>query len=369
MEFIVDQDKLAKSIAVVSRLASSKGISQVTRSSLKFKLNQNQLSILATDIEMTIETTLEVKSKDTGVFVISVKPLADIVRLLAEGTITFEYKHSTVSLKAGSSEIELPTFSPDSFQAKIWPSEKGVEIPVKEFKDAITKVVKIASTDEIRPVLTGVLFEETAKGIRLVATDSYRLAICDLDGLKVFNSNKNVLIPAKALSEVERAISQAGGSEKINVLLTDDCARFEVDNITIWTQLITEEFPDYNKLIPTSSEFKILVSKERIINSLNMMRALLSDKVSSVRFKPTEDTLEISVNVPDSAQGRDIIQIESKGTPVEVAFNPSYLIEGISFCPSENIVIDISDVSQPALVRADNDLNYQYLLMPIKTVS
>jgi DNA polymerase-3 subunit beta len=366
MKFTIERQEFAKVLSVVSRITGSRSYGATNAGIIKLKAQNSSVVITASDIDMTIEATVPAMIEKNGISLVPGKALSDIVRVFPEEKINLVSDDDNLQLVGQRSIYDFQTYSGDDMPIRIWPSEKGVQIEVGLLRESIKQVIRAASNDEIRPVLTGVFFEELDNNLRLVATDSYRLALKDIVSVAPFEIGTKALVPARALNELDRVVSNSDESDSVWVYLSDDSARFEINNLVIWTQLINEAFPDYRSLIPTESELKLEVSKEAFLNALKRLRILVRESVSSVRLEPQSSILELSIISPDVGKAKESLDALVEGEEFPVAFNPTYLIEGIEAINEESVIIEIIKSKKPTLIYGKDNTTFKYLVMPVK---
>ncbi|NNE73383.1 MAG: DNA polymerase III subunit beta, partial [Acidimicrobiales bacterium] len=202
MKFRCEREALEKALAIAGRAVSSRGGSLPVLSGVHLELNGNQLQLTGSDLDLTISVTMDVAGDTDGVAVLPAKLAADIVRAVADGKIELGVSDDEAHISAGRSEFSLRVIPADEFPQIAGPSAEAVELDAGVFKDALRQVIPAASSDDSRPILTGVLMAAEEGGLRLVATDSYRLSVRDLPGSTVLGSEQSVLVPSRSLNEL-----------------------------------------------------------------------------------------------------------------------------------------------------------------------
>ena len=251
---------------------------------------------------------------------------------------------------------------PEEFLRLPQPSGDAVTLAASDFADALRQVVPAASRDEARPILTGVLMAAEAGGLRLVATDSYRLAVRDLPGTSVLQEGQTVLVPSRALAELNRVVS---GAEQVTLRLASAEASFEVGESRLTTRLIEGDFPNYRQLIPQSYPNRLIVGKEPFLNAIRRVKLLAKD-ATPVRLTLRPDGLELVAVTQDVGQAREDLEAKYEGTEMVVAFNPEFLIDGVEAITGDEVQLETLDALKPATVRSTENPNFLYLLMPVR---
>jgi len=363
VKFKCERDVLAEALGAASR-ASTGRATNPTLSCLRLVLADEMLRITGTDGDLTIEASVLVAKPQEGVALIPAKLASDVVRSLSPGAVDVEIKDGQVRISAGKSQFSLPTGADGDFPKWAGTIGGGATIPSSELAVALKQVVKAASTDDARGVLTGVLLTGVDGKLRLVATDSYRLAIRDVKG-KVVDEGTRVVVPARALSELQRLLSF---NDTVSINITDNDVTFEVGPIRLVTRLIAGTFADYQKLIPTTSPNRLTVSRDELLEAVRRVKLVARDPVGTpLRMKMSSDGVSLRMMSQDSGEGKEQLDATLKGDEIEMAFNNELLAEGIEACASENVTIDSSDPGKLAVIRGEGDDTFIYLLMPLKS--
>ena len=242
------------------------------------------------------------------------------------------------------------------------PSAEAVMLPADAMADALRQVVRAASTDDARAVLTGVLLASDDDGLRMVATDSYRLAVRDLPDSGVLAAGQKVLIPGRALNELQRLL---GDVEQLQVRLGDREATFEAGGTRLSTRLIEGEFPNYRNLLPTSYPNLLTVGKAAMIEAIRRVKILAQDS-TPVRLALGGDTVRLTAITQDVGNAVEEIDASYDGTEMTVAFNPDYLAAGIDAIDADEVTLATMDPMKPAVLRGVGRDDYLYLLMPVR---
>jgi DNA polymerase-3 subunit beta len=259
----------------------------------------------------------------------------------------------------------LRTLSAAEFPRLPEVSEGGVRVEAAAFAEALRQVVPGASRDDARPILTGVLLTASAGGLRLVATDSYRLALRDLQGVSMLEEGQKVLVAAKGLGEVQRLLS--GETGEIDVVLGEREVVFRVGTTEVTTRLIEGEFPNYQQLIPSGYPNRLTVSRDALQAAVNRVRLVGQSKdTAPIRLGMTAEGLELSAIAQDVGEAHESVEAKYEGSDLTVAFNSQFLLDGIDAAASDEVVIESIDPLKPAVMKATDSADFLYLLMPVR---
>jgi DNA polymerase-3 subunit beta len=286
----------------------------------------------------------------------------DIVRSLPAGKVELDVTDQDVKISGGRSQFSVRPLSLDDYPRLASPASSAVTIDAAAFGEALRQVVRAASTDEARPIITGVLLTAENDGLRLVATDSYRLAVRDLPGVSVLGSDQKVLVPARALNELQRLL---GLGEELVLRLGERDATFEIGTTRLTTRLIEGEFPNYRQLIPASHPNVLTVEREPLLEAIRRVKILARD-ATPVRLRISADGLQLTAITQDVGNATEELDASASGSDLTVAFNPDYLAAGVEAVGSEQITLSTLDALKPAVVRGVGSDDYLYLLMPVR---
>jgi DNA polymerase-3 subunit beta len=339
---------------------------------LQLSLRGDQLEVVGSDPDLVIEARCQVSGDADGSVLVPSRLVSDIIRSFDSGVVNVAGGEEEVRFTSGQAEFTVRVALGADITRLGSPESEGIKLPASDFGEGLRQVVRAALSDDSRaPQLTGVLMEATEKGLRLTATDSYRLAFRDFEGLSVLEAGSHVLVPAKALGEVQRLVSglKDGDESELVFRHSDLDAVFDLGSVRITTRLLRGSFPDVQRLVPTSYEYELSVRREEFASALRRVRLLVRDSkdiTTPVRLSFREGGVELAVLTPESGRAVEGIKGEFKGADVMVAFNPTYLLEGVEAVRSETLLLKITDPGKPALVSGEGEDEFRYLLMPVK---
>lgn len=372
MKFRSERDVLVEALSIAGRAVGGRSSSSVVLSGLLLSCEGNRLSVVGTDLDLTIRVEQEVIGLEDGSCVVPARLLADIVRSLEAGAVTIETDDDKekVEISAARSRFGLRSFPVVEFPSLAPVEPPSARFPGPVLAEGLRQVVRAASSDEARPLLTGVLLASEDGGVRLVATDSYRLALRDLPGSGALPSEGDILVPARALAELQRLPQLTAGGEDggtgVGVTVGPHEVTFTVGPVRISTRLLEGNYPNYRQLVPESYPNRLHVGKESLLGALRRVRLLVRDNTTSVRLSMRSGGVDLSVVSQEVGEASETVDGDFTGDDLVIAFNPSYLIDGVDAVLEDEVLIETADPSKPATVRGtDHDL-YRYLLMPVR---
>jgi DNA polymerase-3 subunit beta len=284
-----------------------------------------------------------------------------------------------VEIGSGRGQFRVKTLATDDYPELPIDDREGLEegvaleISQAELAVGLSQVIRSASPDESRQILTGVLWEVSPGELTLAATDSYRLAVRRFTTTSAQTVEpRKVVVPARGLSELARALQ--GGAAEVRTLVRDNLIVFFVrtqpekgsgaEESVIGSRFIEGEFPNYKQLIPTGYENAVRVDREALLEVVRRV-GLLAQNNMPVKLQLGKE-LEVSAHTPDVGEGQEIVDADYNGEPLVIAFNPQFLSEGAAAVESERLVIELADGLKPAVLHGDGDESFTYLLMPVR---
>lgn len=376
MKFRCERDTLVEALTTAGRAVTTRGSTAAALSGIRIDVAGNRLTVVGTDLDLTVRVESEAIGLDDGTVVTPARLAADIVRSLEPGAVTFEGGDDEVEISAARSRFVVRTFAVEDFPVLPDPRPDQVTLPAAGLAEALRQVVRAASNDDARPLLTGVLVAAEGSGTRLVATDSYRLALRDLTGTGPLpEGTDQILIPARALTELQRLLPAGGAKDggakdeavtDVGFSVSDLDATFTVSGVRLMTRLLDGKFPDYRQLIPPSYPNQLRVGKESLLDALRRVRLLVRDNTTPVRLSMRAGGVELTVVSQEVGHASEDVDADYEGEELTVAFNPSYLIDGVEAVLGDEVVLETLDATKPATVRAPDHDDYRYLLMPVR---
>jgi DNA polymerase III subunit beta len=374
VKFRCERDVLVEAVGTAGRAVAGRGGALPVLSGVRLEVAGNELRLAGSDLDLTIQVTAPVTGERDGVTVVPARLAGEIVRALEPGAVQFEVEDEEARIASGRSQFTLRTLAAEDFPRLVDPAENAVTLDAAHLADALRQVVRAASSDDARPILTGVMMAaeesgpDSGGGLRLVATDSYRLAVRDLPGTTVLAEGQKVLVPSKALGELARvlsSVSPGGEGASVTLRLGERDATFEVGDVRLTTRLIEGEFPNYRQLIPASYPNRLTVGREPLLDALRRVK-LMAREATPVRLVLKPDGLELVAVTQDVGQAHEELDAKYEGTELTVAFNPEFLLDGIEATTGDEVLLETLDALKPATVRSTEGSEYLYLLMPVR---
>lgn len=331
---------------------------------VRLSVSGSALEVTGTDLDLTITVHTNVSAGSDGVVVAPGRLITDIVRALEPGAVSLEADDEELRIASGRSHFAVRTHPAGDFPRLPVPSGETVTLPVQGLAEALRQVTRAASGEDSRPILTGVLMSAEGDGLRLVATDSYRLAVRDLRGAGVLAEGQKVLVPSRALNELQRLLGSSEGEVALRLGAHD--VTFSIGAVTLTSRLIEGEFPNYRALIPSNYPNRLIVGREALLDAVRRVKLLARDATTPVRIALRPNGIELTVITTDWGTATEDIDAKYEGAEMTVAFNPNYLIDGVEAVTGDEVALDTLDALKPATLRPVEGDEYLYLLMPVR---
>jgi DNA polymerase-3 subunit beta len=376
MKFRCERDDILEAVQFASRAISNRATLPVL-SGLKIAAGEDQVSVASTDLELTMQTVFKAAVDEPGTAIVPGRLFGEMVRSLGAGQVSLARGEGELEIGSGRGQFRVKTLAADDYPAL--PTEDSddgtdavdIEVDGSELATALSQVVRGASTDESRQVLTGVLWEIESGSLTLAATDSYRLAVRNLRVNGGPAELRKVVLPARVLGEIGRYLQGGTGAVRASVrenlvvftLLAGTETNANGDAI-IGSRFIEGEFPNYRQLIPETYPNALTIEREALIDVVKRV-GLLAQNNMPVKLQLGAE-LEVSAHTPDVGEGQEVIDAEYKGESFVIAFNPQFLLEGAAAIQTERVVLEAGDGLKPAILRGEGDEGFTYLLMPVR---
>ena len=367
MKLTVSRETFVAKLGIAVRGASTRSPIQ-TLAGVLLKVDDGRAELEATDMELGVRVGLAIDEASPGQAVIPGRLLLDVVRSLPTDQLSLEYRSATqdVEVVAGPSKFHLRTLPPEDFpKLPEAPAEGTMTVPTGAFVDTIARVARAASRDETRPHLTGVLVTASGRDLRMVATDSYRLAVRETQLEEPLEASLEANVPARTLQELGRI---AGGttSETIGVAALENQVVFTVDDVVLSSRLVEGRFPNYQQLLPEAYEHELRVSRDELVEVVRRV-GLLAQKNAPLRLSFSEGALDVSAQTPDVGEASESLPVPFAGEPLEIGFNPEFFRDGLESAESEELILKLISPLRPGLIQSGEEgSDFLYLVMPIR---
>src|SRR5204862_648482 len=362
MKIVVRQDDLAQKLGIVARAVSTRASVQIL-SGVLLRAEGGRLHLAATDMELSLRSSLEAQVDGDGSVVVPGRLLVELVRLLPDSEVTIEHRvdESVVHVTSGPSTSTVHTYAADDFPRLPDLDAVGTfTVDRASLLDTVSRVARSASRDESRPVLTGILVRFEAGKLVMAATDSYRLSVKETE-LTGEVTELEAIIPARAIGELAR-IAQAG--ESIELGVHENQVVFAADDVWLTTRRIDGQFPNYKQLLPESFEHEVTLPHAEFLDVVRRVGVLVQ-RTSPIQLRFSEGELRVLARTQDVGEAQESMPVSFSGEPLEIGFNAEFLREGIEAISADDVRVRLISPLRPAVIDgSENDPTY--LIMPIR---
>ncbi len=368
MRFSCDQQKLTKALNIVSKAVTSRTTIPVLKGIMMEVNEDGTLTMSASDLDISIQNTIEVDDSEPGSVIVMAKLFGDIIRKLPSQRIDIQKdEENNVSIQCMSSNFEVRGMSADDFPTLNSDIEKRewIDFDKRSFQRMIEKTSFAASIDESRGIITGVLIELAPDEMDMVAIDGYRMAINRKD--QVNRETGKIVVPAKIINEIARIISDIGVEEETGkIAISDKKIIFNIDNIQAELKLLDGEFIKYKDIIPKESKIEMVIDRHLLLESIE--RASLLSKAGKnnlIRVK-IEDTLVTITSNSEEGNVKEEVIVEKQGEDLTIGFNAQYLMDVLKAIDDDEIKMLFSTPITPCMIEPVEGREYEYLILPVR---
>ncbi len=370
MKFTCDQASLSKALSVVSRAVSQRTTIPVLKSVLLEVKDGGFLKLSASDLDFSIERTIDVEVFEEGAIAVNAKLFQDIIRKLPNGQVLIEVdENNTVSIKCLQSNFNIVGTSAAEF-----PSISDIEEPEDTLsfdKDIFTNMVNktsfCASIDESRGVIVGVLLELEKESFNMVAVDGYRLAITR-EPMKSA-SEKKIIINAKILNEVNKILMESGVEEDIQLILGDKKAVMLLHRTKIGMRLLEGDFLKYKDILPKEKKVSVEVNRKELLNAVERASLLAREgRNNLITLSLREDFIEITSR-SEEGNVNEVVSTHTTGQPLDIGFNSKYVMDVLKVVDEEDILMEFNTGITPCLVKPLEGDRFVYMILPVRIAS
>ncbi|CAB4901844.1 MAG: DNA polymerase III subunit beta [Actinobacteria bacterium] len=371
MKIRVERDTLADAVAWAARTLPSRPSLPVL-AGLVLTADSEGLTLSSFDYEVSARVMISADVEVPGTTLVSGRLLADIARSLPGAPVTLVSEGTRIVITCGRSSFTLPTLPVEDYpQLPAMPSSSG-EINAAVFAEAVAQVAIAAGKDDTLPTLTGIRMEIEGQSITLAATDRYRLAVRNFTWTPTSSAiSMNALIPARTLAETAKALANGQGVTLALAAAGEGLIGFEGSGRRTTTRLLDGEFPKYRTLLPSESAGVATIEVAALTNAVKRV-ALVAERNTPVRLAFEGSEVILRAGTGEDAQANEAVESLLDGDDIEIAFNPTYLLDGLAALDAPYARMSFTQSTRPAVLTGAADPtselrdDYRYLLMPVR---
>lgn len=367
MEIKINQEKLAKALNIVSRVAVGVKATLPILSNVLIRVEGKKVSLTTTNLDMAVVNYIPVIESKDGVITVPAKLLADFVSNLPRGEIVeIKAEGTKIVTSAGKYRSIMNGSLADDFPELPEVDEKKVVIfkmPIEDFKTGVNEVIVASSNDLTRPALTGVYFNTAEESLYIAATDGYRLA--ERQFIEKVSSEVKAIVPTASLQEVMRSISD--DIDEIEIIFDEAQVRFRLGEIEITSKLIDGSFPDYRQLIPKESDEEVVLERSELLRVTKLAALFAREVGGSIICETNVEKKSFSVASVMNEYGENDSEINVKVSKNgKVVLNSRFLLDAINALEEPKLVFGFSGKLDPIVIRNEKNKKYTHIIMPLK---
>ncbi len=367
------QENLARGLSTVARAVANRSTLPVLANVL-LATDNGRLRLTATNLEMGISCWIGAKIDEEGSTTAPARTLVDLVNTLPNDRVEMELvvRTQTLKVRCGSFNNDLKGIDAQEFPPLPQASEEeGVTLNVEDLKEMIAQVAFAASTDDARPVLTGVLLEIDNGQLTLAAADGFRLSVRKAHLSSPGVGKLRAIVPARALAELGRILSD--GEETVTMVLPPNRGQvlFRSKNVELVSQLIEGNFPDYQGIIPTTSATRTVLPTAAFLKACKAADIFAREAAHSARLRITPGSeLEpgrvlVSATSAETGSNETIVDATVEGGAVEIAFNVRFLVDVLGVVDTPNVALETNTASSPGVLKPVGRDDFLHVVMPM----
>lgn len=369
MKFICSRQNLSKALNTVSKAVSIRTTIPILKGILISAESNGNLKLMASDMDLSIEKTIEADIVEQGSVVVFAKLFTDIIRKLPEEPITVSVKEGNVNIKSNNSEFNLVALSADDFPeiGEIVNVEDKLSFDKEILKEMIRKTAFSASIDETKGIICGVLLELEKEKMNMVALDGFRMAVVR-EPMKN-KEEKNIILYYKIVNDLYKLLSEAETEEEVTLILGDKKAVILMDKTRIFVRIMEGNYIKYRDILPKNGNTRIVVGKSEILEAIERASLLAKEgKNNLIKCNITENLLTITSSSEEGTVKEEIIMGKS-GEDLEIGFNSKYISEALKVIDVDSLAMEFNSPVTPCLIKPITGDYFEYLVLPVRIPS
>ena len=370
MNIQCQKEDLLKAVLKASSVTEKKTTMPIL-GNLLFEVKENELHIYGTDLEITVQASLNIQADEKGKLCTPASQFSEITKQLPEDEVTLKRdENGWLDIRSGKAHFRVATVDAEEFPEM--PRKEDYQfqkLAVSTLNDGFSHTFYAMSTDEMRPNLNGVLMEMNAERqeIKMVATDGHRLAMYKTQPSSndTLNLDKKVILPRKGIGEVKKILSETS-QDSVSVSVSPANAVFESDGVVVFMKLVVGDYPDYAKVIPTGDRRKLRLNRQAFGQALKRVSLLSEGKSKCVRLNISNNHVLLKANSPEMGEAEEEVGAEFTGEDLQIGFNAKYLLDALSVMKDDSMVIELDHEQSPGIVQGPEADTYLSVIMPMR---
>lgn len=338
-------------------------------SNMLLEVTDSKLKLAATDLDISMITTIPISTTKKGSITIPARTFAEILRELPESEIEINVTENRMELKVERGIYKISGIPSDEFPKLPSVSlAKQIKIPGGDLAKMIRKTIFAVSTDETRPALNGVLWQTSGKFVQMVATDGHRLAKMSQKNNKLKGLHEDIIIPPKVLNLLVKLL---GDEEKdVGVIFGENNIVFNLGDSILASRLIEGPYPNFEQVIPKDNDKRLVVNKELLVSTVRRVSILSNTLTHQIKFSLKKDNLELSsANFDLGGEAKETISCDYTAEPMDMGYNASYVLDILKQIDGDEVIFELGTPVSAGMIYPSGkkqDEDYLYLLMPLR---
>jgi DNA polymerase-3 subunit beta len=369
MEFTVRKFDLLQELTLIQGVVERKTTIPILANVL-LNADDNQLRIIATDLEIGLKSTCDAKVTASGTITLPAKRLYEIVRALPDKEIRFKQgDNSWMTVTCGHSRFRIAGLPQEDFPQLATAKESGLQVALRTISQLIARTIYAISTEDSKYTFSGALLVLKPESLTMVATDGHRLSYVEkLGEVSGLSEESKVLIPKKAMSELSRMLTEGAEDGDVTFSRDENHLFFDFGKRLLISRVLSGQFPNWEAVIPKHNDRRFSIGRDDVAAAIRRVSILADERSKTVRFSLVKGSLEISSSHSDMGEASEKLEIEYDDEEFQIGFNYQYLIDFLSTIPETEVSFEFKDGESATQLRAlpGEDIISRYIVMPMR---
>jgi DNA polymerase-3 subunit beta len=368
MKFNVKSSDLLSEMQLLQGIVERKTTIPIL-SNILMKVSGKELTLEATDLEVSLTCSIEVDVIDDGDATVNARKIYDLIRSLADLELDIQtIEDKDLHISGENVDYKIPILPAEEYPTvQHVEMSEAIELDIDLIRNGITKTIIASAIDDTRYTLNGVLMRLSSDDIKFVATDAHRLAVYNISQkTKYSGEQKDFIVPRKAAQELSNLIRDQKEDSKILFKFEENNLYFKLHDRLLMTRIIEGNYPQYEKVIPVENDIEIEVDRDIFSKVVNRIDLVASEKSHAVILSFEDSRAKLSTSSPEFGEGEEIIDISYSGEGIKIAFNARYLIDFLNTATTEKVIFKFKDSKTAGMFKEHENDEYMYIVSPIK---
>jgi len=366
MNLVCERKELAAGLQTVSHAVNVRSTLPIL-SNILFRVENETLTLTAYDMEIGLRWSHPVNVEEEGEVTLPASMLTDIVSRLPDGLVAVRLEPDTLKVEVTAGRSRYTVFGLAAEEFPVLPEvadEFAITVTAAQLASFIRRTAFAASREETRAIMTGVLMDVDEKTLRMVATDTHRLSLCQLELANPAPDRRQAIVPARAMTEFLRVLTD--DETLVRIVIGETQVEMSIDNVCLVSRVIDGQFPDYTKVIPKEHQRRVVTNPRELETCVRRAEVVARNNNNKVVFSAEPETVVITAESPDVGTAHEEVTATLEGEPISLAFNAQYLLDFLNVVTADEVEIKVSGETNPVLMQPLGESDHQYVLMPMQ---